>query len=36
MALNEIIKSINNILIEKYMDDFKELHKIDDFLDFNQ
>ena len=36
MALNEIIKSINNILIEKYMDDFKELNKIDDFLDFNQ
>lgn len=36
MALNEIIKLINNALIEKYMDDFKELHKIDDFLDFNQ
>lgn len=36
MALNEIIKSINNTLIEKYMNDLKELYKIDDFLDFNQ
>ena len=36
IALNEIVKSINNALIEKYMNDFKELHKIDDFLDFNQ
>ena len=35
MALNEIVMSINNILIEKYMSDLKNLYKIDDFLDID-